>query len=153
MVWDELDRIVKENQPTSAQQMWELLQDCWKSIPGRSKPSLRCVLMELNRTPQQDAAQEPSCSCYPVQTFSAGSSCKLLTKNAVFRSPAGEGSTLVCAGDEATNSIMVWDAGSGSLIQKLSADLPVLDICPFEVNQGSYLASLTEKMLKIYKWE
>ncbi|XP_036808249.1 E3 ubiquitin-protein ligase RFWD3 isoform X2 [Oncorhynchus mykiss] len=100
--------------------------------PGRSKPSLRCVLMELNRTPQQDAAQEPSCSCYPVQTFSAGSSCKLLTKNAVFRSPAGEGSTLVCAGDEATNSIMVWDAGSGSLIQKLSADLPVLDICPFE---------------------
>eukprot|EP00063_Salmo_salar_P005173 XP_013980008.1 PREDICTED: E3 ubiquitin-protein ligase RFWD3-like isoform X2 [Salmo salar] len=121
--------------------------------PGRSKPLLRCVLMELNRTPQQDAAQEPSCSCYPVQTFSAGSSCKLLTKNAVFRSPAGEGSTLVCAGDEATNSTMVWDAGSGSLIQKLSADLPVLDICPFEVNQGSYLASLTEKMLKIYKWE
>ncbi|XP_014025414.2 E3 ubiquitin-protein ligase RFWD3 [Salmo salar] len=121
--------------------------------PGRSNPSLRCVLMELNRTLQQDAAQEPSCSCYPVQTFSAGSSCKVLTKNAVFRSPAGEGSTLVCAGDESTNSTMVWDAGSGSLIQKLPADLPVLDICPFEVNQGSYLASLTEKMLKIYKWE
>ncbi|XP_071005209.1 E3 ubiquitin-protein ligase rfwd3.S-like [Oncorhynchus clarkii lewisi] len=121
--------------------------------PGRSNPSLRCVLMELNRTLQQDAAQEPLCSCYPVQTFSAGSSCKVLTKNAVFRSPAGEGSTLVCAGDESTNSTMVWDAGSGSLIQKLPADLPVLDICPFEVNQGSYLASLTEKMLKIYKWE
>ncbi|KAK6309189.1 hypothetical protein J4Q44_G00206520 [Coregonus suidteri] len=121
--------------------------------PGRSNPSLRCVLMELNRTFQQDTAQEPSCSCYPVQTFSAGSSCKVLTKNAVFRSPAGEGSTLVCAGDESTNSTMVWDAGSGSLIQKLPADLPVLDICPFEVNQGSYLASLTEKMLKIYKWE
>lgn len=63
--------------------------------------------MELNRTLQQDAAQEPSCSCYPVQTFSAGSSCKVLTKNAVFRSPAGEGSTLVCAGDESTNSTMV----------------------------------------------
>ena len=29
MVWDELDRRVKEKQPTSAQ----LLQDCWKSIP------------------------------------------------------------------------------------------------------------------------
>jgi len=34
MVWDELDRRVKERQPTSAQHMWELLQDCWKSIPG-----------------------------------------------------------------------------------------------------------------------
>ncbi|KAJ7998023.1 hypothetical protein DPEC_G00218240 [Dallia pectoralis] len=121
--------------------------------PGRSNPSLRCVLMELNRTPQMLTAQEPACSCNPVQIFSAGSSCKLLTKNAVFRSPAGEGSTLVCAGDESTNSTMVWDAKSGSLIQKLPADLPVLDICPFEVNQENYLASLTEKMLKIYKWE
>jgi transposase len=28
MVWDELDRRVKEEQPTSAQHMFELLQDC-----------------------------------------------------------------------------------------------------------------------------
>ncbi|KAM3870203.1 E3 ubiquitin-protein ligase rfwd3.L [Diretmus argenteus] len=120
--------------------------------PGRSNPSLRCVLMALTRTPQQDSNQHPSCSCSPVQTFSAGSSCKLLTKNAVFRSPAGD-ATLVCAGDEASNSTMVWDAGSGSLIQKLPADLPVLDICPFEVNGDNFLASLTEKMLKLYRWE
>ena len=33
MVWDELDRIVNEKQPTSAQHMWELLEDCWKIIP------------------------------------------------------------------------------------------------------------------------
>ncbi|XP_038563020.1 LOW QUALITY PROTEIN: E3 ubiquitin-protein ligase RFWD3 [Micropterus salmoides] len=120
--------------------------------PGRSNPSLRCVLMSLNRTPQQDSSQLPSCSCSPVQTFSAGSSCKLLTKNAVFRSPDG-GGTLVCAGDEASNSTMVWDAGSGSLLQKLPADLPVLDISPFTVNGEHFLASLTEKMLKIYRWE
>ena len=31
MLWDELDRRVKENQPTSAQHMWELLQDCWEN--------------------------------------------------------------------------------------------------------------------------
>ncbi|XP_044048245.1 E3 ubiquitin-protein ligase RFWD3 [Siniperca chuatsi] len=120
--------------------------------PGRSNPSLRCVLMALNRTPQQDSSQLPSCSCSPVQTFSAGSSCKLLTKNAVFRSPGG-GGTLVCAGDEASNSTMVWDAGSGSLLQKLPADLPVLDISPFTVNGEHFLASLTEKMLKLYRWE
>lgn len=120
--------------------------------PGRSNPSLRCVLMALNRTPQQDSSQLPSCSCSPVQTFNAGPSCKLLTKNAVFKSPDGEG-TLVCAGDEASNSTIVWDAGSGSLLQKLPADLPVLDISPFTVNGEHFLASLTEKMLKIYKWE
>ena len=33
MVWDELGRRVKEKQPTSAEHMWELLQDCWKIIP------------------------------------------------------------------------------------------------------------------------
>uniref|UniRef100_A0A8C1LZR2 RING-type E3 ubiquitin transferase n=1 Tax=Cyprinus carpio TaxID=7962 RepID=A0A8C1LZR2_CYPCA len=121
--------------------------------PGRAHPSLRCVLMELSRTPQTDSRQPPVCSCSPVQTFTAGSSCKLLTKSAVFKSPAGEGATLVCAGDEATNSTMVWDAATGALLQKMPADLPVLDICPFGVNQSSFLASLTEKMLKVYKWE
>ena len=32
MVWDEMDRRVKEKQLTRAQHLWELLQD-WKSIP------------------------------------------------------------------------------------------------------------------------
>ncbi|XP_007568542.1 E3 ubiquitin-protein ligase RFWD3 isoform X1 [Poecilia formosa] len=120
--------------------------------PGRSHQTLRCVLMALTRAPQLDASQLPSCSCSPVQTFSAGSSCKLLTKNTIFRHPEGRG-MLVCAGDEASNSTMVWDAGSGSLLQKLPADLPVLDISSFSVNGENFLASLTEKMVKLYKWE
>ena len=33
MVWDELDHRVKEKQPTSAQHMWEPVQNYWKSIP------------------------------------------------------------------------------------------------------------------------
>ncbi|XP_072291307.1 E3 ubiquitin-protein ligase rfwd3.L-like [Eucyclogobius newberryi] len=108
--------------------------------------------MALNRTPQEDSSDAPVSSCTPVQTFYAGTSCKLLTKNSVFRRPEGSG-TLVCAGDEASNSTMVWDAGSGDLLQKLPADLPVLDISPFSVNGEHFLASLTEKMLKLYKWE
>ncbi|KAK1162090.1 E3 ubiquitin-protein ligase RFWD3-like [Acipenser oxyrinchus oxyrinchus] len=121
--------------------------------PGKSNPSLRCVLMELSRGRQINSSEDPPCTCHPVQSFNAGSSCKLLTKNAVFESPARDGSMLVCAGDEASNSAMLWDAGRGSLLQKLQADQPVLDISPFEVNQSSYLALLTEKMVKIYKWD
>ncbi|XP_069612679.1 transcriptional adapter 2-alpha isoform X2 [Ranitomeya imitator] len=34
MVWGELDRRVKAKGPTSAKHLWELLQDCWKTIPG-----------------------------------------------------------------------------------------------------------------------
>jgi hypothetical protein len=33
MIRDEFDRGVKEKQPRSAQHMWELIQDSWKSIP------------------------------------------------------------------------------------------------------------------------
>jgi hypothetical protein len=36
MVCDELYRRLKEKQPTRAQHMWELLQDCWESIPGEA---------------------------------------------------------------------------------------------------------------------
>ena len=49
--------------------------------------------------------------------------------------------------------LQVWDASSGSLLQKLPADLPVLDISPFSVNGEHFLASLTEKMLKVYRWD
>ena len=36
VVWDESDHSVKEEQQTSAHLMWELLQDCWKRIPGEA---------------------------------------------------------------------------------------------------------------------
>ncbi|XP_063053426.1 E3 ubiquitin-protein ligase RFWD3 [Engraulis encrasicolus] len=113
--------------------------------PGRSNPALRCVLVEMTR-------DDSTCSCSPVQTFTAGCSSKMLTKNSIFKHPLTD-KTLVCAGDEASASTMVWDAATGALLQKLRADLPVLDICHFQANDTHFLSSLTEKMVKIYKWE
>ncbi|XP_061863410.1 E3 ubiquitin-protein ligase RFWD3 isoform X2 [Colius striatus] len=121
--------------------------------PSKNNPCVRCVMMELTCSPRVEASEDVVCSSNPVQTFSAGPTCKLLTKNAIFQSPEEDGSVFVCAGDEASNSAMLWDAGSGSLLQKLQADLPVLDICPMEVNQTHLLATLTEKSVKIYKWQ
>ncbi|XP_026535927.1 E3 ubiquitin-protein ligase RFWD3 isoform X2 [Notechis scutatus] len=121
--------------------------------PNRNNNCLQCVVMELTSTQLTDRDDEIVCSCNPIQTLTAGPTCKLLTKNAIFQSPEDDGSILVCAGDEASNSAMLWDAGSGTLLQKLPADLPVLDVCPFEVNRNNFLATLTEKMVKIYKWQ
>ncbi|NXU54882.1 RFWD3 ligase, partial [Turnix velox] len=121
--------------------------------PSKNNPCVRCVVMELTSSPLTEASEDVVCSSNPVQTFNAGPTCKLLTKNAIFQSPEEDGSVFVCAGDEASNSALLWDAGSGSLLQKLQADLPVLDICPLEVNQTHLLATLTEKMVKIYKWQ
>lgn len=75
--------------------------------------------------------------------------------------PAGTGAIELCASQQSVWWVVtlflfilqLWDAGSGSLLQKLPADLPVLDVCPYEVNRSSFLALLTEKMVKIYKWQ
>ncbi|XP_053771235.1 E3 ubiquitin-protein ligase RFWD3 isoform X2 [Desmodus rotundus] len=119
--------------------------------PDKNHNTLRSVLMEMSY--KLDEAGDPVCSCHPVQTFLGGPTCKLLTKSAVFQHPGKNGKILVCTGDEASNSALLWDAGSGSLLQDLPTDQPVLDVCPFEANHSSYLATLTEKMVQIYKWE
>lgn len=119
--------------------------------PDKNHITSRSVLMEMSYT--MDDSGKPVCSCHPVQTFLGGPTCKLLTKNAIFQSPENDGSILVCHGNEASSSVRIWDAGSGTMLQELKADHPVLDICTFEVNQSSYLAALTEKMVHMYKWE
>ncbi|XP_053463676.1 E3 ubiquitin-protein ligase RFWD3 isoform X2 [Nycticebus coucang] len=119
--------------------------------PDKNHTTIRSVLMEMSHTLSDSG--EPVCSCRPVQTFLGGPTCKLLTKSAIFPNPENDGSILVCTGDEASNSAMLWDAGSGSLLQDLQADQPILDICPFEVNHSSYLATLTEKVVHIYRWQ
>ncbi|XP_057568878.1 E3 ubiquitin-protein ligase RFWD3 [Hippopotamus amphibius kiboko] len=119
--------------------------------PDKNHNTLRSVLMEMSY--KLDDAGEPICSCHSVQTFLGGPTCKLLTKSAIFQNPENDGSILVCTGDEASNSALLWDAGSGSLLQDLQADQPVLDICPFQVNHNSYLATLTEKVVHIHRWE
>ncbi|XP_048372141.1 E3 ubiquitin-protein ligase RFWD3 [Sphaerodactylus townsendi] len=121
--------------------------------PNKSRNCLQCVVMELTCTQLTEGADEVVCSCRPVQTLTAGPTCKLLTKNAIFQSPEDNGSILVCAGDEASNSAMLWDAGTGSLLQKLTDDSPVLDVCPYTVNHSSFLATLTERVVKIYRWQ
>ncbi|KAK7800742.1 hypothetical protein U0070_014915 [Myodes glareolus] len=119
--------------------------------PDKSHNTIRTVLLEMSY--KLDDAGEPVCSCLPVQTFLGGPTCKLLTKNAIFQSPENDGNVLVCTGDEASKSVLLWNAGSGSLLQDLKTDQPVLDICPFEANQSNYLATLTEKDVHFYKWE
>lgn len=121
--------------------------------PGKNNPCMRCVVMELTCSPLTEGSEDVVCSSNPVQTFNAGPTCKLLTKNAIFQSPEDDGRVFVCAGDEASSSALLWDAGTGSLLQKLPADLPVLDICPLEVNQTHLLATLTEKTVNIYRWQ
>jgi hypothetical protein len=62
---------VKEKQPTSAQHMWELLQECWKSIPHEAGWVCKAVFNQiyqsnvfikpfLHQPMSQSAIQNPS---------------------------------------------------------------------------------------------
>ncbi|XP_070972461.1 gephyrin-like isoform X7 [Oncorhynchus clarkii lewisi] len=59
MVWDESDRRVKEKQPTSTPHMWELLQDCWKSIPV-SDSCFRNLAEDRSGVNLKDLVHDPS---------------------------------------------------------------------------------------------
>uniref|UniRef100_A0AAX7SD51 Tc1-like transposase DDE domain-containing protein n=1 Tax=Astatotilapia calliptera TaxID=8154 RepID=A0AAX7SD51_ASTCA len=50
MVWNEMERRVKAKGPTSAQHLWELLQDCWETISGDDLMKL------MERTPRVSKA-------------------------------------------------------------------------------------------------
>ncbi|KAL2096670.1 hypothetical protein ACEWY4_008818 [Coilia grayii] len=91
------------------------------------------------------------CSALPMRTFSTVGYSSLLTKNTIFKNPAN-GATIVCTGDKSSKTTTVWDVASGGVVQKLCADYPVLDICSFQTNQSHYLACLSEKEVKVYKF-
>ncbi|XP_030326492.1 E3 ubiquitin-protein ligase RFWD3 isoform X3 [Strigops habroptila] len=75
--------------------------------PSKNNPCVRCVMMELTCSPLAEASDDLVWCSNLVQTFSAGPTCKLLTKNAIFQSPEENGSVFVCAGDEASTSALV----------------------------------------------
>uniref|UniRef100_A0A8C4NA14 RING-type E3 ubiquitin transferase n=2 Tax=Eptatretus burgeri TaxID=7764 RepID=A0A8C4NA14_EPTBU len=119
--------------------------------PSRSIRQVRHVLMELNGYFDLSSS-EVEFSSNTLQTFYAGASSKFMSKSSLFPSPSGDG-LLVCAGDEALQSTLVWHARSPEVLQTLQANQPIRDICPIEINQKHYLATLTERTLKLYKWK
>uniref|UniRef100_A0A8C7UKE0 Coiled-coil domain containing 88C n=1 Tax=Oncorhynchus mykiss TaxID=8022 RepID=A0A8C7UKE0_ONCMY len=67
MVWDELDSRVKEKQPTSAQHMWKLLQDCWKRIPGEVLSGSREDLVADYFNPLEQRERSTLCRPSPLR--------------------------------------------------------------------------------------
>ncbi|XP_077978822.1 E3 ubiquitin-protein ligase rfwd3.L-like [Glandiceps talaboti] len=120
--------------------------------PNRNHPTARHVMYELQYTqlPGLGNGSTSTCTCNEVQSFYGGSSMKLLTRSKLFPSPADHSKILACAGDEASLSAHIWDGSTGNLQQKLSANAPVLDVCPFTLNNQHRLAIMTEKIVKIH---
>ncbi|XP_072018015.1 E3 ubiquitin-protein ligase rfwd3.S-like [Amphiura filiformis] len=119
--------------------------------PNKAHPATRHVMCELKSN--QLGGEGALVTCNAVQTLYGGTTMKLLTKSALYNGPGGNGQLLVAAGDEASCSAFVWDANTGIKTQKLSVNAAVLDVCPFTFNRHHYLACLTEKQVKLYRWQ
>ncbi|XP_071122064.1 E3 ubiquitin-protein ligase rfwd3.S-like isoform X1 [Mytilus edulis] len=122
--------------------------------PSQKHAAVRHQLCEMNcvNISGDPTTLDMSCSCDIVQTFHAGRTQTLLSKSVLLPHPTMENNMLVCAGEESTQSLHIWDCGKSQLKQRLRTDGAVLDICAIKTNNMTYLAALTDKILKVFKW-
>lgn len=121
--------------------------------PNSKNPAVRHQIFKMaSHSIGQDDVSNNLCSCDFIHTFSGGSTQKLLSKNRLISHPSGNGNLFVCACDESSQSVHIWDATTGGFKQKLPNNSAVLDICSVVVGEVNYLICLTEKQAAIYKW-
>ncbi|XP_071840505.1 E3 ubiquitin-protein ligase rfwd3.S-like [Apostichopus japonicus] len=120
--------------------------------PNKTYPSMRHVMCELLST-TRPGDTEPEFKCNPIQSYFGGSTVKLLARSTIFRRPNSNDRLLIAAGDEGSSSLDLWDSNSGAKVQHLMVGATVLDICPFRYNNCDYLGALSEKIIKLYKWQ
>lgn len=122
--------------------------------PDGRHPTIRhqlCELFSRNISTDLSVINEV-CSCNVIHTFHGGRTQTILSKTLVQQHPADANRLLVCAGDETNNSVHVWDSGTGQLVQRLLTGGMTVDMCSFNINNSTYLATLTDKQCKVFKW-
>lgn len=122
--------------------------------PSQKFPHARHLICELQNV---NISSDPTVrnnvvTANTVHTFQGGTTQKVLSRSCATVNPAQAGSMLACASDESTQSTCVWDVASASCLHQLRCPETVIDIVPVTSNQNSYLALLTDKSVKFYKW-
>lgn len=122
--------------------------------PSQKHPHARHLVCELQKVniSSDSAALNNVITVNTIHTFRGGTTQKVLSRSCIFVNPFQEGNVLVCACDESTQSTCVWDLSTTSCVQQLKCSDTILDIFPVKSNQNDYLALLTDKTLKLYKW-
>ncbi|XP_074660083.1 E3 ubiquitin-protein ligase rfwd3.L-like [Tubulanus polymorphus] len=124
--------------------------------PMSTAPSVRHEVCSMQRTKlnlHDNDDDDLIWQCATVKTLYGGSTMKLLSRSTIYSHPVIDGHLLVCAGDEASGKSFIWDASTGEIIQRLdNGGVPVLQSCAYTLNNQHFLASLTERNLRVFKW-
>lgn len=111
------------------------------SRPNARQPHARHVVCTI----EEGKDRTPICNI--VHTFHAGNSQQLLSRPCHINI---ENDTLVAAHQESTRSISLWSISSGKLVQTLPVSDPVIDLCPIDINNNLFLATLSANKIIIY---
>lgn len=117
--------------------------------PSPQFPHTRHAVCTLDQR-EGDSGQEVFFN--PLHTFRGGTKQGKLNRSLLIRPPFNKSSLLVCAGDEASQSLFVWDVATLTCFQQLQCSAIVMDTLQLSVGQKHYLAVLTPKGVRLYDW-
>ncbi|XP_041367491.1 E3 ubiquitin-protein ligase RFWD3-like [Gigantopelta aegis] len=121
--------------------------------PTGKQPIVRHQMCEMTcASVRLDSIAENMCSCNIIQTLKGGRTQTVLSRSRLVPHPTNPHRLLVCAGDETSTTLQIWDSGTGQLIQQLQCQGLVVDVVMIHVNHTTYLLALTDKHLKVHKW-
>ncbi|KAB7500019.1 E3 ubiquitin-protein ligase RFWD3 [Armadillidium nasatum] len=88
---------------------------------------------------------------HEIHSFQGSTTMKVIERNCL--TTINEDKTLLAIfNEESTNSVKVCDVSTSSPIQTVKPGANIIDILPFKGPDGEYVAMLSEKSLKTYKW-
>ncbi|KAK4004882.1 E3 ubiquitin-protein ligase RFWD3 [Daphnia magna] len=124
------------------------------SRPNNAHPQARHTVCAPSWTVLGSDSSNGVCSSHAITTIQAGTQQKLLSRSCLLTAPGStEGKQLIVAAhQEAAQCISLWDVNSSAVLQKLPCSDPVLDLLPIRVNGVHFVAALSEKNARFYKW-
>ncbi|XP_013784498.2 E3 ubiquitin-protein ligase RFWD3-like [Limulus polyphemus] len=122
--------------------------------PSNKQPQVTHMVcqLSLSNVSSDPTIVDTKCACNVVQVLHGGQKQIQISRSRLFPNPKDDTSVVVCGGDESAKAALLWNVSSGKCFQRLQANSPILDITTLNINNKFYLATLTERMLDVYKW-
>ncbi|CAF0874459.1 unnamed protein product [Brachionus calyciflorus] len=114
--------------------------------PTQKHPNVRHLVYELLKS--NNTESENAYALNHIQTYKGSNIQKMLARSKLFCFNSQLYATVPC---EASKSAVVWNVSTGETCCKLNNQNDILDICPFQYKDQSYVSTLTDKQLRIFR--
>lgn len=112
--------------------------------PNERVPQARHIVCSIER------GNDKMVLCNIVHTFNSGNSQRLLSRPCHV---SIENDTLIAVHQESIKCIPFWSMSTGNQVHVLPVSDPIIDMCSFKMNDNVYLATLSARKLRMYKYD